>query len=165
MSNHERFPVLPRGEGLPARAAERRRADEMLTFLAMACIYCEGEGHKNRMKCAGSGQLPDGLQRAVDACAERYPNWRRAALCPACLELAVYAAERTARCPHMAYKTYCHQCPRPCHPAGQMKRITPLMRYSGPRLLLRYPALTLRHIRAVLHGRKIIKRYKERHHV
>ncbi len=165
MSSHEKFPVIPNCAGLPTRALEQKRRYEKITFFAMACLYCSGNGHEGRTACAGDRRLPSALQTAVDGYAKAHPNWRRAALCPSCMELVTRVEGRTERCPHMAYKSYCHLCPRPCHPPAEMARITPLMRYSGPRLLLRHPVLTLRHVRGVMRSKKIIQRYKEREHV
>lgn len=69
----------------------------------------------------------------------------RGELCPECAELAAYAEKRVARCPHMETKTFCSQCPAHCYAPQKREAIRNVMRYSGPRMLLHHPVLTVRH--------------------
>lgn len=59
--------------------------------------------------------------------------------------VAVYAEARVAHCPHMEAKTFCSQCPTHCYAAKQREAIRNMMRYSGPRMLLHHPLLTITH--------------------
>lgn len=165
MSRPEKFPIIPNDAGLSAKIVERKRKNEKITFLAMACLYCNGNHHKGRVDCRKSEKLPSDLQLLAQSKAKKYPHWRRINLCPDCLELVTHVEPRTTRCPHMAYKSFCHLCPRPCHPPKEMALISPLMRYSGPRLLFHYPILTARHIREVMRSKKIIQRHRESSYV
>ena len=70
---------------------------------------------------------------------------RRGELCPECAELAAYAEKRVARCPHMETKTFCSQCPTHCYAPQKREAIRNVMRYSGPRMLLHHPVLTIKH--------------------
>ncbi len=66
--------------------------------------------------------------------------------CLECEELIKYACFRTDKCPRMATKTFCSQCPSKCYKPDMMDRITKVMRYSGPRLMLHHPIMVMKHI-------------------
>ncbi|OIN99224.1 MAG: hypothetical protein COX65_00035 [Elusimicrobia bacterium CG_4_10_14_0_2_um_filter_56_8] len=65
-------------------------------------------------------------------------------LCPACSELLSYASARLAKCPHHP-KPSCRNCATHCYNPENRARIAEVMRYSGPRMLLRHPLYTLKH--------------------
>lgn len=65
-------------------------------------------------------------------------------LCAACRELEAYAADRLRRCARRP-KPACKDCPKHCYAPEPRSRIREVMRYAGPRMLLRHPLLTLRH--------------------
>ncbi len=71
---------------------------------------------------------------------------RRGALCPGCAELAAYARARLDRCPFQEGKTTCAHCPVHCYKPGMRERVRQVMRYAGPRMLLRHPVLALLHL-------------------
>ena len=66
--------------------------------------------------------------------------------CQACQELIAYARERTAKCPFMETKTFCSNCRVHCYDAKHRTQIKEVMRYSGPRMLLRHPWLAISHV-------------------
>ena len=68
------------------------------------------------------------------------------ALCPACAELTGYAELRLSKCPFGAAKTTCRECPVHCYRPGEREAMKDVMRFAGPRMLWRYPWLTLRHL-------------------
>lgn len=70
---------------------------------------------------------------------------RAGALCGDCLALRDYAREQSARCPRMAEKTFCSNCDTPCYRPEMREKIRSVMRFSGPRILLRHPVLVIRH--------------------
>ena len=70
----------------------------------------------------------------------------RRELCDECQALVRYAEERTARCPHMAEKTFCSQCKTHCYSPAMREKIREVMRFSGPRMLLYHPVAALRHL-------------------
>jgi len=92
-----------------------RIAREKRTIRAMVAIYCRGR-HQSR----------DGL-------------------CPECRELLDYAVCRLDRCPFGEKKTTCAKCPIHCYRPGMKEEVRAVMRYAGPRMLLRHPLLALRH--------------------
>ncbi len=71
------------------------------------------------------------------------PN--NASLCPQCLELAQYVDQRLERCPLKADKPTCLVCPIHCYAPEKREEIRAVMRFSGPRMLLRHPILTFFH--------------------
>lgn len=108
----------------------RRRQSEKVTYLAMAELYCLKK-HPDRPKIRVTAD-----EVGAD------PKFRGWLLCETCRKRALGVVKRTDRCPHMAYKTFCHECPRPCHPPSEEDR--DMMKFSGPRLMGRHPVLAFR---------------------
>lgn len=69
-----------------------------------------------------------------------------AELCAPCRELHDYALARLARCPFQHEKPTCARCPVHCYRPAMRERIRAVMRYAGPRMLLRHPILALLHL-------------------
>lgn len=90
---------------------------ERRTIQAMIEIYCR-EQHR----------LPDGN------------------LCADCQELEDYALGRLARCPFAENKPVCARCAVHCYRPEMRQRVREVMRYAGPRMLLRHPLLAVRHL-------------------
>jgi hypothetical protein len=70
----------------------------------------------------------------------------REGFCPECLKVLNYALERVDRCPFGEGKPTCTACPVHCHEPAMRRKIRQVMRYSGPRMLVRHPLLALLHI-------------------
>ncbi len=107
---------------LPAKeleAIERKRQQEMKSMQEIITLYCHGKQHL-REACAG--------------------------LCPECQHIAGYARSRILGCPRMAEKSFCAVCPIHCYQKKEREQIRKIMRWAGPRMLLRHPLMTLRHI-------------------
>jgi len=92
-----------------------RMAREKKTVTAMIRVYCRG-------RHGSTGEL-----------------------CPACGELHSYAMCRLDRCPFGEEKPACAKCPIHCYRPEMRERIREVMRYAGPRMMLRHPVLALRH--------------------
>ena len=88
---------------------------ERRTMEAMIQVYCHG------MHGGGTGE-----------CAE-------------CAELQAYADKRLEKCPFQEEKPPCAQCPIHCYQPARREQVKAVMRYSGPRMLLRHPLFALRH--------------------
>jgi len=99
-----------------ARKGERRLRRERRTLVLMTELYCSA-----RHNSAG-------------------------ALCVQCRQLLEYALERVERCPHGARKPACSACTVHCYQPDMAEAIRGVMRYSGPRMVLRHPVLALRHL-------------------
>lgn len=67
-------------------------------------------------------------------------------LCQECGVLRAYAHERLVRCPFGASKPTCANCTVHCYHGERRERVRSVMRYAGPRMLLRHPVLTLLHL-------------------
>ena len=65
--------------------------------------------------------------------------------CPNCSELQNYALDRLNHCPFHEGKTSCKNCTIHCYKPGIKDDIKQVMRYSGPRMMLRHPILTVFH--------------------
>lgn len=69
-----------------------------------------------------------------------------APLCSECQTLHAYASQRLERCPFQEGKTTCAKCPIHCYKPEMRERIRVIMRYAGPRMLLRHPWLSIMHL-------------------
>lgn len=67
-------------------------------------------------------------------------------LCPECCELIRYARQRLSKCVHAEKKPSCKRCAVHCYKPAMREKIRQVMRYSGPRMLLRRPVLAIRHL-------------------
>lgn len=93
-----------------------RLAREWRTMQVMVGIYCRGHGH-----CAGAG------------------------LCADCQGFLDYAERRLEKCPYGADKPTCARCPIHCYKPQPRQLARQIMRYAGPRMVLRHPWLSLAH--------------------
>ncbi|MDP1717834.1 MAG: nitrous oxide-stimulated promoter family protein [Burkholderiales bacterium] len=93
-----------------------RRARELKTIEAMARMYCRGHGH-------GSGET----------------------LCAECAALFEYATRRLERCVFGDAKPTCANCTVHCYSAEMREQVRVMMKWSGPRMLLRHPILGILH--------------------
>lgn len=103
---------------------EKKRALEADVMAKMIAIYCRGNHHESRTCAPGESD----------------------ALCPDCRRLRAYALARVAGCPRMAVKSFCSVCPVHCYTKDMRAAIRTVMRYSGPRMLLHHPLITLHHM-------------------
>lgn len=70
----------------------------------------------------------------------------QATLCPKCRQLLEYAENRLDKCPYGEDKPVCARCPIHCYKQEQRESMRQMMRYSGPRMLWKSPALTARYM-------------------
>jgi len=106
----------------PLIFTDPRLRREARTIEAMMAIYCEQVHHTQKGK-----------------------------LCESCGELQVYALSRLMRCPYQGDKPTCANCPIHCYQPEMRERVRAMMRYAGPRMLLRHPWLAIMHL---LDGRR-----------
>jgi hypothetical protein len=67
-------------------------------------------------------------------------------LCADCAELLDYAERRLRVCPFQEVKPACNRCEVHCYSATMRARVKDVMRYAGPRMILRHPLLSLWHL-------------------
>jgi hypothetical protein len=67
-------------------------------------------------------------------------------LCPECQEILDYAIGRLEGCPFQEDKTTCAKCPVHCYKPAMRLRIRGVMRYAGPRMLVKHPILATLHL-------------------
>jgi len=105
--------------------AARRREREQTVISQMIALYC-------------AGHHDAGSRRERAHCGEP--------VCPACAALDEAAVRHTARCRRMETKTSCRACEHHCDPPAEAEQIRAVMRYAGPRMLLRHPVAAMRHL-------------------
>jgi hypothetical protein len=94
-----------------------RRARALKTLETMVRMYCRGHGHD-----------------------------RSEALCSDCAALFDYARRRLERCVFGDAKPTCANCIVHCYKAGMREQIRIVMRWAGPRLMLRHPVMAVAHL-------------------
>ena len=81
------------------------------------------------------------------------------ALCDACQNFLDYAERRLQKCPYGDDKPTCANCPIHCYKADRKAQARLIMRYAGPRMLLRHPILAITHqldgLRKARHPREL----------
>ncbi len=76
----------------------------------------------------------------------RHEHGVSAGLCTECETLLNYAANRLEKCPFQANKPTCAHCKVHCYNKEMRARTRTMMRYAGPRMLLRHPFLAVAHL-------------------
>ena len=94
-----------------------RLARELATIRAMVGIHCRDK-HAARKAAPGS-------------------------LCPECQGLMDYATRRLDRCVFGDDKPTCANCKVHCYTSTKREEVRVVMRYAGPRMMLRHPVLAL----------------------
>jgi hypothetical protein len=113
--------VLP-AEASPAAERRGRRLDhprmarELRTIRAMIRLYCRDHHAGDPASCAECNTLCD------------------------------YARKRLAACPFGVDKPTCSNCVVHCYAPARREQVKAVMRYAGPRMLLRHPWLALAHM-------------------
>ncbi len=85
-------------------------------------------------------------------------------LCAGCREFLDYAETRLDKCPYGEAKPTCANCPVHCYKPDRREQVRRIMRYAGPRMLLRHPVLAIRHqfdgLRKAVHPRELSRRQR-----
>ena len=92
-------------------------ACEKETVLAMVRIYCSGHHHQ------GGKDVCDDCQGLVD-----------------------YAFDRLESCKFGGEKPVCSKCSVHCYKPEMREKVRRVMRYAGPRMLVRHPVMAIGHI-------------------
>lgn len=93
---------------------------ELNTMTAMAKIYCRAHHQQEHKKT----------------------------LCAECTELLQYAETRLDRCPYGQDKPTCNKCPVHCYKPHMKQKVREIMIYSGPRMLIPHPIMSIKHLLA-----------------
>jgi hypothetical protein len=67
-------------------------------------------------------------------------------VCPDCERLLAYVHRRLEKCPYGESKPTCARCPIHCYKPRERELAREIMRYSGPRMPLSHPWLSLLHV-------------------
>ena len=70
----------------------------------------------------------------------------RGELCADCAALFEYAQARLGRCPWGDGKPVCANCTIHCYRPAIREEVRKVMRYAGPKMLLRHPVLAIDHL-------------------
>ncbi|MFC1868990.1 nitrous oxide-stimulated promoter family protein [Thermodesulfobacteriota bacterium] len=87
-------------------------------------------------------------QRTVSAMIRLFCRQRHGerSLCASCSELLQYAEKCLSKCQFGDNKPQCKNCPVHCYFPKMRKRISEVMKHSGPRMLFVHPVMGLRHL-------------------
>ena len=67
-------------------------------------------------------------------------------ICKGCNDLIDYAYQRLLNCPFDEKKPVCSGCTVHCYRKDKRELVRKVMRYSGPRMLLKHPYLAVMHL-------------------
>jgi hypothetical protein len=67
-------------------------------------------------------------------------------LCEECVKMLKYAIRRVDRCIFHAEKPACKDCPVHCYAPLMKEQVKEVMRFSGPRMILKHPVLAFMHL-------------------
>ncbi len=73
---------------------------------------------------------------------------RDKSLCDECAALRDYVRSRLAKCPHGETKPSCSKCEIHCYREPERTTIRKVMAYAGPRMAIRHPIQTVKHLLA-----------------
>lgn len=68
------------------------------------------------------------------------------AFCSNCSNLFTYSEQRLQNCQFGSKKPACSKCPVHCYSKSRREEIKVVMRYSGTRMIYKYPYLAILHI-------------------
>lgn len=109
---------------------------------AMIAMYCAaGHPHSSAGRLAGHTAID-----SRSAAAQEGKTSAGVQLCPQCQRLLNYSEGRLERCPFRQDKPTCRVCPIHCYAPSQRQQAKAVMRYAGPRMLLRHPILAVGHL-------------------
>jgi hypothetical protein len=96
-------------------------------------------------------------------CADHH-NGSEDSLCGSCQEFQDYADRRLEKCPYGDDKPTCANCPVHCYKPARREQVKRIMRYAGPRMLLKHPVLAIRHqldgFRKAVHPKNLTRRQR-----
>lgn len=75
-------------------------------------------------------------------------------LCENCEKLKEYSITRSNKCPHIENKTFCSSCKTHCYSPEMREQIKNVMKFSGPRMILYHPIVSIKHIIDTLKNKK-----------
>ena len=75
-------------------------------------------------------------------------------LCDSCKEILDYSWMKIDKCPVMETKTFCSKCSIHCYNQEMAEKIRIIMRFSGPRIFMYHPIITLKHAYVSRKGKK-----------
>ena len=101
------------------------------------------------LEAKGGSMRLDRESRTIAAMIDIYcadTHRRTDSLCGDCRALRDYALDRVGKCRFGADKPVCAKCPIHCYKPEMRERVRVVMRHSGPKMLLRHPALAILHM-------------------
>ncbi len=81
-----------------------------------------------------------------DYCRHHHAADRVGGACARCTAFLAYADARLDHCPYGEDKPTCANCPIHCYKREPREFAREVMRYAGPRMLLRHPVLAVLHL-------------------
>ena len=81
-------------------------------------------------------------------CAHHHTNYnhKKNHACPECDKLIAYSLGRLANCKHKDNKPTCGKCTIHCYRPDMQEQIKDIMKYSGPKMILRHPIMAIQHL-------------------
>ena len=101
------------------------------------------------------------IEKMVEIYCSDHHGVATGSLCADCRVFMDYANVRLDKCPYGDDKPTCSNCPIHCYKPAQREQVKVIMRYAGPRMLLRHPVLAIMHkidgLRMARHPRELTR--------
>lgn len=119
---------------------------EQQTVEVMIGVYCKSNhanyGQEEEIPDKNSESKLSGSSRGGGGVGKRDTT----GLCDQCQHLMNYAMEKLDKCPQKENKPTCLKCTIHCYSDEMRERIRDVMKFSGPRMLMKHPVLAVRHL-------------------
>lgn len=79
-------------------------------------------------------------------CQDKHAQGCSKGLCENCHQLKLYAFQRLDVCPFQENKPACNHCQVHCYAKAKRDQIKQVMRFAGPKMMLRHPVLSFHHL-------------------
>lgn len=86
------------------------------------------------------------ITRMIELYCKHHHQNQHPTLCNECLSLLAFSKRRLERCIYGVEKPACANCKLHCYKPEQRRQIREVMKWAGPRLLLKHPVLTIQHL-------------------
>ena len=141
---------------LPSEIRNRRRS---MKALALLLFVRRLKGMNSKSRHLERERLT--IERMVEIYCGDHHRLAQGRLCDDCRTFIDYADVRLDKCPYGDDKPTCSNCPIHCYKPARRAQVKEIMRYAGPRMLLRHPVLAIMHkidgLRRARHPRELTR--------
>ena len=107
-----------------------------------------------------SSKRKDVVKLMIELYCHKNHNTHKGCICDDCKALYEYVELRNSKCPFKEQNIFCTNCKVHCYKSDMRKKISQVMRFSGPRMILYHPIIAIEHLYQTLKNKRRIKNEK-----